>query len=177
MRDIIAKTYFGLGDRERAETEWRRTVEIRQGIAPKAIGRLRSRITNLGSAVENEGQAGRSGFPAQGSLGAVSADRCPRDPQRGTVLDNLAQVRQKLGDLPGAEKWQREALAFREQIKPRDWDGLTSSYNNLAIVHGPVAGGIGNRIRCCWLAIGASRAPTDQNIPPSRWHWETMRRS
>ncbi len=156
VRDIIAKTYFGLGDRQRAEEQWRRTVEIRRAIAPRGDRALALALTNLGSAIENEGRLTEADSLHKAAWALFRRTAASDDPERGTLLDNLAQVRQKLGDLKGAEEWQRQALAFREQTRPRDWDGLTSSYNNLAIVLGQ-SGRYREADSLLLLAVAASR--------------------
>jgi serine/threonine protein kinase/tetratricopeptide (TPR) repeat protein len=136
VRNVIARTYMGLGHLDRAEAQWRAVIALREKLSPDGSRPLALAITNLGSALENQGKL----LPADSlhrAAWAMFLRTAPsNDRERGTILDNLAQVRQKLGDLHAAESWQREALAFRKTLRPPDWDGLASSYNNLAIVMG-----------------------------------------
>ena len=136
VREVIAGTYAGLGELERAEREWREVVRLRKTIAPEGDRYLALAQSSLGSVLEDLGQLPRADSLHREAFALFSRTAPDRDPGRGTLLGSLGRVRQRLGDLAGAERYHREAIAFRESAQSPDWIGLVTSYNDLAVVLG-----------------------------------------
>lgn len=136
VRNVIARTYGGLGELARAETQFGEVVAIRRQLAPQGDRGLAIALTSYAAILEDLGELPRADSLHRTAWEMFLRYSKPDDPERATILGSLGRVRQRLGDLTGAERYHREALTFRQGLPSPDPDGLATTYNDLAVVLG-----------------------------------------
>ncbi|MBI2689731.1 MAG: tetratricopeptide repeat protein [Acidobacteria bacterium] len=148
----LGEAYRQMGRFDEAEATYKSSLAIREAITKSMQLRLAAALNNLAtSQVQALGLAGtlsnigevqrtqrrlqEADATFQRALTIKREILGANHPDVATSLNNLAALRQDLGDSGGAEKLYLEALAIRERQSPADRPALASLLNNLGTLY------------------------------------------
>ncbi len=136
IRNVLGRTYLGLGDYELGRDQLLAAVEARQRADSPDQREIAMALSQLALAWEYIGDFAVADSIAREGENLFRRVASPGDPALAEILDRRASMQQEIGDLATADSIQREALAVRLRFSPDDHAGLATAYNNLAVIVG-----------------------------------------
>jgi serine/threonine-protein kinase len=163
VRTVIAETYLGLGEFDRALTEYHKALDATRRAHPAGGRPIAMALSRLGTGLERAGD-----YAAADSIVGMAIDELGLVDELDPVdevnwLDQRGRLRAYLGDAKGAVQLLAEALPLQIALTPDNDSAIAYSYLNLAVATGDALDYVGSDTLFRVAARRAARAFGDRH--------------
>jgi tetratricopeptide (TPR) repeat protein len=134
LRGTLGDVYHLLGEYARAETMYRRALEVQESLSrdtQPVVGQL---LNNLGVTLMGENRVAEAETLYQQALSLRRQLLGPRHLEVAETLHNLAALLRRQGNLPAADEAIAQALAIRRETLGREHRAIAESLQGLAVI-------------------------------------------